>query len=219
MTQADAVFCNRDANCPAVCIWRTTQRLRLKRTENIAPPSTPALSLSQTLSPFNLFQIYFPCFIVVIHQIDVASTRYHYLIFVNTTFLCVARMRALDAGSMPPATSNVFRRAVAKCYGAPARAFCQSSSDVNRRLIHQNLRGTTMRAHRSRQISVALISAAAFLVACVATISVSTPASAKPEFAAQTGLPCGQCHVNAAGSGKLKPFGEKFKENGYKVKK
>jgi len=76
-----------------------------------------------------------------------------------------------------------------------------------------------MRAHRSRQISVALISAAAFLVACVATISVSTPASAKPEFAAQTGLPCGQCHVNAAGSGKLKPFGEKFKENGYKVKK
>jgi hypothetical protein len=52
-----------------------------------------------------------------------------------------------------------------------------------------------------------------------AALTVSTPASAKPEFAAQTGLPCGQCHANPAGGGKLKPFGEKFKENGFKVKK
>ena len=43
-------------------------------------------------------------------------------------------------------------------------------------------------------------------------------AEAKPEFAAQTGLPCGQCHSNPAGGGKLKAFGEKFKANGNKVK-
>lgn len=43
-------------------------------------------------------------------------------------------------------------------------------------------------------------------------------AAAKPEFAAQTKLPCGQCHVNPAGGGTLKPFGQKFKANGYKLK-
>jgi hypothetical protein len=53
------------------------------------------------------------------------------------------------------------------------------------------------------------------------TFAVLAPrsASAKPEFAAQTGLPCGQCHVNPAGSGALKPFGQKFKANGFKIKK
>jgi hypothetical protein len=48
---------------------------------------------------------------------------------------------------------------------------------------------------------------------------VATTANAKPEFAAQTKLPCGQCHTNPSGSGKLKAFGEKFKENGYKLPK
>jgi hypothetical protein len=43
-------------------------------------------------------------------------------------------------------------------------------------------------------------------------------ANAKPEFAAQTGLPCGKCHQNPAGGGPRKPFGDKFKENGFKVK-
>jgi hypothetical protein len=42
--------------------------------------------------------------------------------------------------------------------------------------------------------------------------------SAKPEFAAQTRLPCGQCHSNPSGSGPLKPFGQKFKDNGFKIK-
>jgi hypothetical protein len=46
-----------------------------------------------------------------------------------------------------------------------------------------------------------------------------SPVVAKPEFAAQTGLPCGQCHVNPGGAGALKAFGKKFKANGYKVKK
>ena len=44
-------------------------------------------------------------------------------------------------------------------------------------------------------------------------------ANAKPEFAAQTGKPCGTCHENPAGGGKLKPFGEQFKANGFKLPK
>ena len=46
-----------------------------------------------------------------------------------------------------------------------------------------------------------------------------TSASAKPEFAAQTGKACGACHQNPAGGGALKPFGEKFKANGNKLPK
>lgn len=60
---------------------------------------------------------------------------------------------------------------------------------------------------------------ALLLVGATAVLTTPTPANAKPEFAAQTGLPCGQCHANPAGGGKLKAFGEKFKENGFKVKK
>jgi len=52
-----------------------------------------------------------------------------------------------------------------------------------------------------------------------AAVLVATPAKAKPEFAAQTKLPCGQCHTNPAGGGKLKAFGEKFKANGNKLPK
>lgn len=43
-------------------------------------------------------------------------------------------------------------------------------------------------------------------------------AVAKPEFAAQTKLPCAQCHVSPTGGGALKPFGQKFKANGFKLK-
>jgi hypothetical protein len=44
------------------------------------------------------------------------------------------------------------------------------------------------------------------------------PAMALPQYAAQTKLPCSQCHVNKAGGGTLKPFGEKFRNNGHKLK-
>lgn len=44
-------------------------------------------------------------------------------------------------------------------------------------------------------------------------------ATAKPEFAVKTGLQCGQCHVNSGGGGKLKPFGEAFEANGFKLPK
>jgi hypothetical protein len=58
----------------------------------------------------------------------------------------------------------------------------------------------------------------ALLAGAAAAVVGTTPANAKPEFAAQTGLPCGQCHTNPAGGGKLKAFGEKYKANGFKVK-
>lgn len=59
--------------------------------------------------------------------------------------------------------------------------------------------------------------AATLLLGATATLIGTTAANAKPEFAAQTGMPCGQCHQNPAGGGKLKAFGEKFKANGNKV--
>ena len=65
---------------------------------------------------------------------------------------------------------------------------------------------------------VAIGLSAVFLFGAMAAFAPS-PALAKPEFAAQTGLPCGQCHKNPAGGGDLKPFGQKFKDNGFKVQK
>ena len=61
--------------------------------------------------------------------------------------------------------------------------------------------------------------AAAMLVVGAISVTTSRPANAKPEFAAQTGLPCGRCHVNPAGGGKNTAFGEKFKANGNKLPK
>jgi len=64
---------------------------------------------------------------------------------------------------------------------------------------------------------------AAFCVALLAGALVTfispTSASAKPEFAAQTGKACGACHQNPGGGGALKPLGEKFKANGNKMPK
>jgi len=61
-----------------------------------------------------------------------------------------------------------------------------------------------------------ILALAGFLAAVV--LFAPGQALAKPEFSSQTGLPCGQCHSNPAGGGKLKAFGEKFKANGNKVK-
>jgi len=61
--------------------------------------------------------------------------------------------------------------------------------------------------------------AAGILTAAAVTLMSSGSAAAKPEFSASTGRPCGVCHVNPGGSGKLKPYGERFKANGFKLKK
>jgi hypothetical protein len=58
---------------------------------------------------------------------------------------------------------------------------------------------------------------AALAVGGVLSIAGPRTADAKPEFAAQTGKPCGTCHQNPAGGGALKPFGTAFKANGNKV--
>ena len=73
---------------------------------------------------------------------------------------------------------------------------------------------------RNERILSASACALGVVALAAAAILVATPreAAAKPEFSAQTSLPCGQCHANPAGGGKLKAFGEKFKANGNKVK-
>jgi hypothetical protein len=55
-------------------------------------------------------------------------------------------------------------------------------------------------------------SAVAAVLLATAIVGITTsPVSAKPEFAAQTGKACGACHSNPSGGGKLTAAGEKFK--------
>jgi hypothetical protein len=70
-----------------------------------------------------------------------------------------------------------------------------------------------------KQVSTALLGgavavAAAILITGMMIAVAPQQAQAKPEFAGQTGKPCGFCHQNPAGGGKLKPAGEKFKATG-----
>ena len=76
-----------------------------------------------------------------------------------------------------------------------------------------------MQVHAKKALVLVCGGAAAILIAGAMSVTISQPANAKPEFAAQTGKACGQCHQNPAGGGALKPFGEKFKENGFKLPK
>lgn len=66
-------------------------------------------------------------------------------------------------------------------------------------------------------IGVCVFAAATVFLGAMSLID-SRHANAKQEFATQTGQPCGRCHQNPAGGGALKPYGTKFKENGFKVK-
>ena len=74
-----------------------------------------------------------------------------------------------------------------------------------------------MKVHAKNAAVAVCGTAAAILIAGAMSLTISQPANATPQFAQQTGKPCGQCHVNPAGGGKLKPFGEKFKANGNKL--
>lgn len=84
-------------------------------------------------------------------------------------------------------------------------------------MIQSATRGTLSPIH-TMGFCLAVGIAAAVLAGAASVLVGSTPANAKPEFAAQTKLACGQCHTNPAGGGKLKPLGEKFKANGNKLK-
>jgi hypothetical protein len=76
-----------------------------------------------------------------------------------------------------------------------------------------------MNVHAQKAFGLVCGTAAAILIAATMLLVDSRSASAKPEFAAQTGKPCGACHVNPAGGGKNTAFGEKFKANGFKISK
>ena len=65
--------------------------------------------------------------------------------------------------------------------------------------------------------AIIICGSAALLVAGALSVTVSRSANATPQFAQQTSKACGYCHVNAAGGGKLKAAGEKFKANGNKL--
>lgn len=69
----------------------------------------------------------------------------------------------------------------------------------------------------SRKLTPLLVSAAVAALFAAVTL-VPRQAAATPQYAAQTKLPCGQCHASPAGGGALKPFGQKFKDNGHKLK-
>jgi hypothetical protein len=58
---------------------------------------------------------------------------------------------------------------------------------------------------------------AALLIIGGAVFVSPRPAMALPAYAAQTGLPCGRCHVNPAGGGDRNAFGKAFAANGHKV--
>ena len=67
------------------------------------------------------------------------------------------------------------------------------------------------------RIATAILSgtAAVAIAALIAgtTITIAPrQAEAKAEYTAQTGKACGVCHQNPSGGGKLKPAGEKFKQ-------
>jgi hypothetical protein len=55
------------------------------------------------------------------------------------------------------------------------------------------------------------------VAALVLSVAISSPASATAQFAKDTKMACGACHVAPAGGGALTPFGVKFQANGNKV--
>ena len=67
--------------------------------------------------------------------------------------------------------------------------------------------------------ALAATAATAILLAATMVVLSPRPATAKPEFAAKTGFPCGKCHVSKTGGGTLKPYGLAFKANGFEVPK
>ena len=73
-----------------------------------------------------------------------------------------------------------------------------------------------MNTYVTKAFALVCGTAVAALIAGAMLVTVSQTAKATPAFAAATGKPCGQCHQNPAGGGALKPFGEKFKANGFK---
>jgi hypothetical protein len=58
---------------------------------------------------------------------------------------------------------------------------------------------------------------AALLVSGIFVVFAPRQAQATPQYAQQTGKPCGYCHVSPSGGGPLKAAGKKFQKNGHKL--
>jgi hypothetical protein len=80
--------------------------------------------------------------------------------------------------------------------------------------------------HRKHKGEVKPIAGAAFgvmgagaaaLILGLAVFTAPRTADALPNYAQQTGLACGACHVNPAGGGPRNAFGKAFAANGHKV--
>lgn len=76
-----------------------------------------------------------------------------------------------------------------------------------------------MKVNARNVFAIATGTAAAIVLAGATALVISQPAAATPQFAAETGKACGECHTSAKGGGPLTPFGEKFKANGNKLPK
>jgi mono/diheme cytochrome c family protein len=59
--------------------------------------------------------------------------------------------------------------------------------------------------------------AAAMVIAGAVSLTISRPAVATAQFAAETKQSCAACHTNPQGGGALTALGEKFKANGNKM--
>ena len=69
---------------------------------------------------------------------------------------------------------------------------------------------------RARIAVTAALGGLAAIAAIGAVALAPRPAAATPQYAQQTGLPCGRCHVSPAGGSGLNPFGQRFKANGHR---
>jgi hypothetical protein len=71
-----------------------------------------------------------------------------------------------------------------------------------------------------KDISVNAVATAAIagaLLTLAATMFTPQSAAALPVYAARTGLPCGQCHIDPGGGGPRNAFGRAFARNGHQL--
>ena len=69
----------------------------------------------------------------------------------------------------------------------------------------------------AKLIVTSIAAALVVLATSWAVIATAPTAKATAQYAQQTGKPCGYCHVNPGGGGKLKAAGKKFQKNGHKM--
>ena len=66
-------------------------------------------------------------------------------------------------------------------------------------------------------LTAAAVVAVAGLISAATVVVAPKTAQATPQYAAETKLPCGRCHVNPAGGGPRTAFGNAFAKNDHKL--